>query len=126
MRFVKHVNVQKEGFAADILHTETGLSKSLLKDCLNKGAVWLDRTGKKERRIRKAKFKMSVADRLSLYYDERILKQPVPEPRCIFKEKNYSIWNKPSGLLSQGTRFGDHCSLLRFVEKIQHHKLSSF
>jgi tRNA pseudouridine32 synthase/23S rRNA pseudouridine746 synthase len=30
----------------------------------------------------------------------------------------WSAWGKPAGLLSQGTEFGDHASLLRQVEKL--------
>lgn len=117
MKFVRHINLQQEGFAADVLSSSTGLSKSIIKDCLNKGAVWLNRSGKKEQRIRKAKFRVLVADRLSLYFDDTILNQPAPEPHLIFGDENYSIWNKPAGLLSQGTHYGDYCSLLRFAEK---------
>lgn len=117
MKFTKHIVVEQAGSAADLLSVATGLSKTVLKDCLNKGAVWLNRAGKKQQRIRKAKFTLLPGDRLSLYYDEAILNQPVPEPQCLATEKHYSIWNKPAGLLSQGTKYGDHCSLLRFAEK---------
>lgn len=117
VKFEKHIPIEREAFAADLLSAATGLSKTTVKDCLTKGAVWLKRPGKKEQRIRKAKFRVLATDRLSLYYDETILSQPVPEPQCIAREKNYSIWNKPAGLLSQGTRYGDHCSLLRFAQK---------
>lgn len=117
LKFVTHIQVQELGFAVDILCIETGLSKSALKNCLNKGAVWITQGGKKNKRIRKAKTKVSPSSRLSIYYDEKILNQPVPEPECIYSDQNYSIWDKPAGLLSQGTHFGDHCSLFRFVEK---------
>lgn len=117
MKFSRHIVVEQAEAAADLLSVATGLSKTTVKDCLNKGAVWLNRTGKKQQRIRKAKFMLLAGDRLSLYYDEAILNQPVPEPQCIAIEKEYSIWNKPAGLLSQGTKYGDHCSLLRFAEK---------
>jgi len=30
---------------------------------------------------------------------------------------DYSIWNKPSGMLSQGSKWGDHCTIYRWVEK---------
>ena len=32
-------------------------------------------------------------------------------------EADYSVWIKPAGLLSQGTRYGDHCSLLFLAEQ---------
>lgn len=116
-KFVKHLTVTQQGIAAELLSAATGLSKSAVKDCLNKGAVWLIRRGRKEQRLRRATFTVMADDRLSLYYDEAILSQPVQEPQCLFSDEQYSIWNKPAGMLSQGTRYGDHCSLLRFAQK---------
>lgn len=101
----------------DFLANKTGLSKSVIKDCLNKGAVWIKRHGKKEQRIRRAKYILRVNDRISFYFDSEILRKSAPAPTCLAQEKDYSVWIKPAGLLSQGTRFGDHCSLLRYVEK---------
>ena len=30
-------------------------------------------------------------------------------------QSRYSVWFKPAGLMSQGTKYGDHCSLLRLA-----------
>jgi tRNA pseudouridine32 synthase/23S rRNA pseudouridine746 synthase len=117
LKFDKHIVVHQQRVIVDLLAEETGLSKTVLKDCLNKGAIWLKRSGKKEQRIRKAKFTVRPKDHLSVYFDPEVLGQPVPEPDTIANKKDYSIWNKPAGLLSQGTRYGDHCSLLRVAEK---------
>jgi len=32
-------------------------------------------------------------------------------------KSSYSVWFKPSGLMTQGTRFGDHCALTRQAEQ---------
>lgn len=117
MKFINHITVKETGTLVDLLAESTGLSKSVIKDCLTKGAVWLKRVGKKEQRVRRAKFSVRPKDRISIYYNEAILKQIPHEPQCLFSEKQYSVWNKPSGLLSQGTQYGDHCSLLRIAEK---------
>jgi len=103
--------------AADLICAATGLSKTAVKDCLNKGGVWLIRSGRKEQRVRKAKLLLRPGDRLSVYYDDAVLKLSPPPPTRLFHCRQYSIWDKPAGLLSQGTRFGDHCSLLRYVQK---------
>lgn len=103
--------------AADVICAATGLSKTAVKDCLNKGGIWLIRSGQKEQRIRKAKLLLRSDDRLSVYYDDAVLKLSPPPPTRLFHCQQYSIWDKPAGLLSQGTRFGDHCSLLRYVQK---------
>ena len=31
-------------------------------------------------------------------------------------EGDYSIWNKPCGMYSQGTKWGDHCTIYRWAE----------
>lgn len=117
MKFVYTAKIEEPEVLVDVLARQTELSKSTIKDCLNKGAVWLKRPRRKEQRIRRSKCLLKQNDSIHLYYDSAILSQPVPEAECVADEKNYSIWNKPAGLLSQGTRYGDHCSLLRVVEK---------
>src|SRR5690606_11920000 len=84
-------------------------------DAMNKGAVWL-RRGRSEKRIRRSTFVPRAGDVLSLHYNADILARPAPEARCVADERSYSVWDKPAGLLAQGTREGDHCSLLRQVE----------
>ena len=39
------------------------------------------------------------------------------EAQLIADEGSYSIWNKPSGMLSQGSKWGDHCTIYRWAEK---------
>lgn len=122
VKFDKHIEVKEGIRLLDLLAANTGLSKTVLKDCLNKGAVWLKRFGKKERRVRRAKLDLIKSDRISIYYDQKILNQKITEPVCLSDQTNYTIWDKPVGMLSQGTRYGDHCSLLRFAEKMFPHR----
>ncbi len=103
--------------ASQLLADTSGLPKERIKHAMVKGAVWLIRPGKKERRLRKAKFKLNPGDQLQLFYDPDILAQTPPQPVCIAENEEYSVWFKPTWLLSQGTRYGDHCSLLRLAEK---------
>lgn len=102
--------------ALDVLATTTQLPKARLKDALNKGAVWLHAQGK-EQRLRRATKSLRRGDRLALYYDANLLALETPQPQLIADEKHYSVWNKPAGMLAQGTRYGDHCALLRYSEK---------
>lgn len=117
MKIVRHLNVSTETVAADLLSEQSSLSKSAIKDCMNKGGVWLKRSRQKEKRIRKAKYRIFPGDKVSIYYDEDILRLNPPQPHTISSNNNYSVWYKPAGLLSQGSQFGDHCSLLRIVER---------
>lgn len=101
--------------ASDYLTLQTGISKVRLKDAMNKGAVWVQR-GKKRQRLRRATAMLAVGDRIELYYDEEVLGRQTPAPILVHDAQHYSIWNKPAGMLTQGTEYGDHCSLLRQVE----------
>lgn len=112
-----HLTVVADGYAPDLLAAACQLSKIAIKDAMQKGAVWLKRPGCKEQRIRKARFPLQANDALSLYYDSQVLGQIPPLPRLIARQKAYSVWYKPADLLTQGSRWGDHCSLLRYVEK---------
>lgn len=101
--------------AIDVLAALSNLSKARLKDAMNKGAVWLKR-GKDEKRLRRSTAVLRSGDLLTLYYDADILSRTAPAPSLVADERDYSIWDKPPGLLAQGTREGDHCALLRLAE----------
>lgn len=103
--------------ALAVLAEHTGLPKARLKHAMNCGAVWLKRTGQVERRLRRATTDLQAGDRLDCYYDADILARLPPLATLVADERRYSVWDKPAGLLSQGSRYGDHCSLLRQVEQ---------
>jgi len=91
------------------------LSKGRLKDAMNKGAVQL--VGKPVKRLRRAQFMLKAGDSLLLHYDDDILQRQCAPAELLFDERDYSIWFKPAGMLSQGNEWGDHLSLLRFAEQ---------
>jgi tRNA pseudouridine32 synthase/23S rRNA pseudouridine746 synthase len=100
----------------------TDLPKLRLKDAMNKGAVWLARPGRRPQRLRRVTTELKPGDRLSLYYDPKVLAlDPIP-PRLLRDFTRYSAWYKPPGLLVDGSRFGDHCTLERQVEKHFHNR----
>lgn len=101
---------------ADLLASETGLSKQAIKQAMNKGAVWLTRNNKTDR-LRRVNKTLRPGDRIHIYYDEAVLKREPDTPILIDDKGSYSVWNKPCGMLSQGTHWGDHCSLARWAEK---------
>jgi tRNA pseudouridine32 synthase/23S rRNA pseudouridine746 synthase len=100
----------------DALSVLSGLSKTKIKEALNKGAVWIQQGSGKKNRIRRATARLREGDRIWLYYAPIILAHQSPVPSCIQDYKDYSIWFKPAGQMSQGTHFGDHCALPRWVE----------
>ncbi|MFW5426026.1 MAG: pseudouridine synthase family protein [Methylophagaceae bacterium] len=117
LRFEKHIKVhQQNSVAVDILAAETALSKQKIKQVMQKGAVWLSK-GKHTQRLRRAKKPIKVGETLHIYYDPKVLDLIPPEPELIFDQGRYSVWNKPYGLLSQGSKWGDHCTITRWAEQ---------
>jgi tRNA pseudouridine32 synthase / 23S rRNA pseudouridine746 synthase len=102
--------------ASAFLSRETGLSKGRIKDAMAKGAVWLKRPGQPRRRLRRATAELRACDELAMHYDPGLLSIEPPDPTLLEDLLRYSAWYKPSGLLTQGTSAGDHCSLLRRAE----------
>lgn len=68
-------------------------------------------------RLRRAKKALKAGDTLHFYYDESVLSAEPPEAELISDRGAYSVWNKPSGMLSQGSKWGDHCTMYRWAEK---------
>jgi tRNA pseudouridine32 synthase/23S rRNA pseudouridine746 synthase len=100
----------------DVLALHSGLSKRSIKKAMTCGAVWKARPGAKLRRVRRATARVQSGDRVALYYDASILNQVPPKVRCVRDLQAYSIWFKPANLMTQGSHFGDHASLIRQVE----------
>ncbi len=103
--------------AADLLAKATGLSKGAVKDAMRKGAVHVGRKGRGLNRLRRETATVRPGDLLEIHYDASLLALVPPEPRLVRDAVRWSCWWKPAGLLTQGTPFGDHASLLRLVEK---------
>lgn len=103
----------------DVLSIATSLHLDVLADAAAKGALWHQKLGKgKILKVRDMRVIVNPADKLTLYYDPRILSYPeLKSAECLFENTNYGIWLKAAGVLPQGTQSGDHTSLLRYVEK---------
>lgn len=106
---------QAEQTALDLLAEGTGLSKQRIKDAMNKGAVWWTLKGK-TLRLRRATKVLYKGSKIQFFYDEQVLARKPESANLIYDGGNYSIWFKPAGMLSQGSQWGDHCSILRWVE----------
>lgn len=106
---------QAEQTALDLLAEGTGLSKQRIKDAMNKGAVWWTLKGK-TLRLRRATKVLNKGSKIQFFYDEQVLARKPGTATQIYDGNNYSIWFKPAGMLSQGSQWGDHCSILRWVE----------
>jgi tRNA pseudouridine32 synthase/23S rRNA pseudouridine746 synthase len=116
-RFEKHIEIRNcNTVAVDLLAAETGLSKQQIKQVMQKGAVWISK-GKKTQRLRRAKKAVHIGETIHFYYDKMVLDSVPPEPTLMADEGRYSVWNKPYGMLSQGSKWGDHCTITRWAEQ---------
>lgn len=102
--------------AVELLHGASGLSKQAVKQAMTNGAVWLTR-GSQSSRLRRAKRPLESGDELHLYYDPKVQAEVPPQPTLIADVGGYSVWRKPCGMRSQGSKWGDHCTIMRWAEQ---------
>ena len=67
------VDTDDSGPVSDFLAKRTGISRSKVKDAMNKGAVWLKKRRGKQNRIRRATTVLKPGDQISFNYDENLL-----------------------------------------------------
>ncbi|PCI55367.1 MAG: RNA pseudouridine synthase [Alphaproteobacteria bacterium] len=101
--------------AANILAEKSALSKQAIKQAMKKGAVWIEDT-KGIRRLRRADTIPTRNSTLHFYYAPHVLDEIPPAPTLIADEGDYSVWSKPPVMLSQGSKWGDHCTINRWIE----------
>jgi len=120
----KRVSAQENCTAITLLETyaheqSISLSKAQLKQAIAKGALWLTpaKNKKQTQRLRRVKKQLSVGDELHFYYNSEVLSTPVPKAKLIADLVDYSVWYKPYGMLSQGSKWSDHCTIARFAQQ---------
>lgn len=120
-----NINVSKyftvKAKLGEVLQKSTSMSLEVLADAADKGGVWLQKGGKgKTLHSRSLDSLVSPEDKITLYYDARVLSFPnLTEAKCFHETPHYGIWLKVAGVLPQGTQVSDHTSLLRCVEKLK-------
>lgn len=108
--------------ALDLLHNASHLTKAELKHCAQNGAVWLSNaTGNikkpsKPERLRRLKKIINTEQQLHFYYNPELMQSEAQPPTLIDDLGSYSVWLKPRGMLSQGSKWADHTALYRWVE----------
>ena len=101
--------------ARDLLIEASKLSSSQVSTAMTSGAVWL-KTKHGIRRIRRKSATLSVGDEIYLNYDEAVLTQTTAPAELIRDGGRWSVWKKPFGMRSQGSKWGDHTTLGRYAE----------
>lgn len=121
-----HLQVSTDGkTAVEMLAEASGFSRQKIKQAMQKGCVWLEKAKNPNgeqltghiQRLRRAKKALSMGETIHFYFDEKVLESETPAAILISDQGDYSIWNKPSGMLSQGSKWGDHCTIYRWAEK---------
>jgi len=97
------------------LNQHCSLSNAQLKQAIQQGSLWLTR-GKGTQRLRRVKKPLKINDTLHFYYDESVLSQQPNEALLIADLTDYSVWYKPYGMLSQGSKWSDHCTIARWAQ----------
>jgi tRNA pseudouridine32 synthase/23S rRNA pseudouridine746 synthase len=116
-RFETHLTIDHgDKTVLDYLAENTPLSRQGIKQAMLKGAAWFTR-GKSTQRVRRAKKTLQSGDVLHLYYDEEVLARLPATPELVADQGAYSLWYKPYGMLSQGSKWGDHCTINRWAEQ---------
>ncbi len=111
-----HIDItQTESSTPALLADVSGLSINLIKQAMQKGAVWLS-SDQGTRRLRRARKILSPGNQLHFYFDPAILDITIPQPTLVTDINDYSIWIKPRSVLSQGSKWGDHCAITRWIE----------
>jgi tRNA pseudouridine32 synthase/23S rRNA pseudouridine746 synthase len=102
--------------AIDFLVANVNLSKSRLKDLMNKGGVWRVDASNNRQRIRRAMTDIFVGDQIEIFYDDRLLALKPLKATLLEDAGQYSVWNKPFGMPLNGSDWGDFHSFCRAVE----------
>jgi tRNA pseudouridine32 synthase/23S rRNA pseudouridine746 synthase len=100
----------------DVISCASGLAKGQVKSAIQKGALWHTK-GKRTQRLRRLDKNLSLGEQLHFYYNPKVLDTVVAPAQLIADEQSYSLWYKPYGMLCQGSKWSDHCTINRFAEQ---------
>jgi tRNA pseudouridine32 synthase/23S rRNA pseudouridine746 synthase len=115
--FERHLDIDIANMTAvEWLALHTPLSKQRIKLAMHHGAVWVTH-GRQTKRLRRASKLLQPGETLHLYYDTSVLDARPAPAELISDEGAYSLWFKPHGMLSQGSKWGDHCTVYRWAEQ---------
>jgi len=115
-KFECHINIDRVINIVEALQIQCDLTVGEIKKAIDKGALWHSR-GKATLRCRRVKKALQIGDKLHFYYDSAVLSQ-IPRPATLIADlDDYSVWYKPYGMLSQGSKWSDHCTMTRWAQK---------
>lgn len=101
--------------AGDFLADKLQLSRSKIRDLMNKGGVWQQQRAGKQR-LRRVSSVLKTGDVLHVNYDAARLAKPVKDIDLIADFDLYSVWRKPAMMPLYGDQWADFDSFARNVE----------
>lgn len=102
--------------AIDFLVANINLSKSRLKDLMNKGGVWRVTEDGERQRVRRAMTDILVGEQIEIFYDEALLSMKPVKAELLDDQGQYSVWNKPTGMPIDGDDWSDFACFRRALE----------
>jgi len=119
---VEQMSTEGQGCLLDALAERAALPRYQVKRAMKSGALWLTSTASgpgstttKPVRVRRLQRRLRAGDELTLYFHSEVLGQRCPDAVLVEDCVDYSVWNKPAGMLCQGSRWGDHTTLQRWI-----------
>lgn len=114
--FEKQLQARGGETAVELVANGCELSRADSKRAMQAGAVWLTR-GKAVRRLRRAKSLLQAGDEIGVYFNPALIAADSNHTaQLIADEGDYSLWYKPGGVFTQGTKWGDSNSIERIAE----------
>lgn len=125
--FELHFTVAQDGKTllealSEQLPSQADFSNQQLKRFCQQGAVWVSDPAtkthpqSKKGRVRRGKKVLKKGADVSFYFNEAVLNSEITSPVLIDDCGDFSVWYKPKGALSQGSKWGDHTTLNRWIE----------
>lgn len=102
--------------AIDFLLANVNLSKSRLKELMNRGGVWRVTKDDHRERIRRAMTDILVGERIEIFYNEALFDIRPLHAELLLDMGQYSVWRKPNGMNNTGTDFGDFNTFSRELD----------
>lgn len=111
-----HLNCEAPSSLKTISEQQTQLSYENILKCMDNGAVWLT-VKNKTKRIFNSDITIAPEQTLHIYCNEFTLQDCPYEAILVEDLQDFSVWYKPSGMLSQGSKYGTHWSIHRWIEQ---------
>ena len=108
--------IYKNQQAIDLLESHGELSRENIELCFENGAVWLETAGK-PRRLYNPQTILKPGHKIHCYCNTSTLAPCPLKAELVADFIDFSIWNKPSGMLCQGSKWGDHWALYRWIRQ---------